>query len=262
MLRFRIELVLILAFALLIGQFAWPSCARWWQLPSPGTVGVQAFEPIGAIAPEYAIYLPKDYDDTPASPLIVFLHGSGHRGSDPERVSSTGPLAEVTNGTHFPAIVVAPQCHSGGDWQPAAVVHMIEQVESAYRVDRQRIYLVGYSMGGYGAWGTAAAYPELFAAIVPICGGGDVETAKSLASVPVWDFHGENDEVVPLVESKKMVTAIRAAGGQPRLTVLPEAGHGICEAVFRRSDLWDWLLAQQRGSTPTNGHETKIPSVH
>ncbi len=248
--RYRLEVLLILAVALLVGQLVWPAVNCWWSRPGPGAIGIDTYAPIDAMAPKYAVYLPKEYgDDANGWPLIVFLHGSGERGSDPAILRGRGPMATVQNEAKLPAIVVAPQCLPNRSWQPDAVVHFIEHVASTYHVDRERIYLVGYSMGGFGAWATAAAYPDLFAAIVPICGGGAPDKAKALADVPVWAFHGAKDDAVPLARSEEIIEAMRRAGGNPKLTVIPDAGHGICESTCQRNDLWNWLLNQQRPGT-------------
>jgi predicted peptidase len=170
-------------------------------------------------------------------PLIVFLHGSDERGRDTAMLRNRGPFTLGETHLTFPAIVVAPQC------LPDAFV---ELVTSSYQVNRNRIYLIGYSMGGYGTWRTAARHPELFAAIVPIGGDGDANDAKLLASIPLWAFHGANDNVVPVDASERMINAVQAAGGKPMLTVLPDAGHDICKEVCSRSDLWEWLFRQRR----------------
>jgi len=242
--KFGLELSLILAVVLLVGQLGWPRVARWWHHPSPGTIGVDRFEEnIAAIAAEFLVYLPAKYDGR-AWPLVAYLHGSGERGSDPTILRGWGPFAVVLGGTRLPAIIVAPQCPSDSDWQPDAITRFIEHVASTYHVDREGIYLVGYSMGGHGTWRTAAAHPKLFAAIVPICGGGEPDEAKALADMPVWAFHGAKDDAVPVAVSERMIEAIRNAGGQPRLTILPDAGHGICNDVCARADLWEWLFQQ------------------
>ena len=101
-------------------------------------------------------------------------------------------------------------------------------------------------MGGYGAWAMAAAHPEMLAAIVPIEGGGNPDNAKVLATIPTWAFHGEKDQVVPVDQTTSMVEAIRAVGGQPKVTILPNEGHGICKKVCDRDDLWQWLFSQMR----------------
>jgi predicted peptidase len=127
-------------------------------------------------------------------------------------------------------------------------VQFVEQVSARYEVDPERIYLVGFSMGGYGTWHVAADYPTMFAAIAPICGGGQPKDAEALAHLPTWAFHGAKDEVVPVTESERMIQAMRAAGGAPKLTVFPDAGHGICNNVCDRSDFWSWLLLQKLGT--------------
>ncbi len=240
--RIRLEILLILAVVLLIGQLGWPAVARWWRRPSPGTIGVDQFESL-TLAENYLIYLPKHYDSQ-SWPLVAFLHGSGDRGNDATVLRGSGPFALVNSGTELPAIIAAPQCLPNCDWQPDAVSRFIAHVASTYHVDRKRIYLIGYSLGGYGTWRTAAAHPELFAAIVPICGGGEPDDTVALADTPVWAFHGGKDDVVPVKVSERIIESIRVAGGQPRLTVIPDAGHGICESVCGRTDLWDWLFQQ------------------
>jgi predicted peptidase len=235
-----LELLLALAIVLLITQLTWPPITRWWHSPSPGRVGFDSFEST-ALGREFVIRLPANYAKDDVWPLIVFLHGSGERGNDPRMLRVCGPVPK-----NLPAIVVAPQCLPKQGWDPEAVAEFVQHLASKYSVDRQRTYLVGYSMGAYGVWRTAAAYPELFAAIVPISGGGDAKTAKVLAEIPVWAFHGADDEIVQLGQSQEMVDAIRGSGGQPRLTIIPHAGHDICELVCERTDLWNWLFSQRR----------------
>ena len=188
------------------------------------------------------MHLPSKYREKDGPwPLIVFLHGSGESGNDPTMLQE---FSFVESTGELPAIVAAPQCLPTSGWDPEAVVRFIKYVAATYRVDRRRICVVGNSMGGYGTWHTAEAHPELFAAVVPICGGGDPTLAARLANVPIWAFHGEKDEAVPIAESESMVEKIRAAGGSPKFTVIPNAGHGICQSVCSRSDLWDWVFRQ------------------
>jgi predicted peptidase len=113
-------------------------------------------------------------------------------------------------------------------------------------VDPDRVYLTGLSMGGYGTWSLAAAHPERFAAIVPICGGGNPADAAKLASLPVWVFHGAKDPTVPLERSKEMVEAIKSAGGNPRFTIYPEAGHDSWTETYNNPELYQWLLEQKK----------------
>ena len=235
-----LEVVLVLSLISLIGQLAWPSAVYWWRLPRPGTVGFDRFDS-NSLAEEFVVYLPESYRKRELWPLVVFLHGAGDRGNDPSMVDDCGTLYR-----RLPAIVVIPQCLPSIVWKADAVAALIQHVASSYRVDRKRIYLLGCSMGGYGTWRTADAHPELFAAIVPICGGGSSEQATSLVAIPTWAFHGEKDSVVPVTESERMIAAIRKVGGHPKLTIIPSAGHGICASVCDRADLWEWLFKQRR----------------
>ena len=236
-----LELLLALAVMALVAQLAWPAARDWWRRPTPGAVGIGRFDADSALAAEYLLYLPE-HGEAPW-PLVVFLHGSGQRGSDPNVLRDWGPFLYLSH-TSLPAIVAAPQCLPTHQWEPAAVMQFVDHLSEQYQVDRERIYLVGCSMGGYGAWRTAAAYPAQFAAIAPICGGGQSNDAEALADLPIWAFHGANDEVVPVTESERMVEAVRSAGGTPKLTVFSDAGHGICHPVCQRTDLWSWLLRQ------------------
>lgn len=235
-----LELLLVLAALLLAGQLGWPGLIRWWHSPSPGAIGVDRYESNGRLADKYLVYLPEHYNEQ-SWPLIVFLHGSGSRGNEPDSLRDLGPFTK-----RLPAVVVAPQCLPTSHWESTAVADFVRHAASGYRIDLRRIYVVGYSMGGYGAWHAAVAYPELFAAMIPISGGGKPGQAELLTHLPVWAFHGADDEAVPAAESERMVEAIRAAGGAPKLTILPKTGHDICQSVCRRTDLWEWLLSQRR----------------
>jgi predicted peptidase len=115
-----------------------------------------------------------------------------------------------------------------------------------YRIDKDRVYLTGLSMGGYGTWALAAAHPEKFAAIAPICGGGNPAEAAKLARLPIWVFHGAKDPTVPIERSKEMVEAIKAAGGDAKFTIYPEAGHDSWTETYNNPELYQWLLAQKR----------------
>lgn len=235
-----LELLLGAAAVLLAAQLLWPTIHHWWRLPAAGQVGFDTYA-APTLADEFVVQLPTGYYHRQSWPLVVFLHGSGERGNDASILRKQELFRQ-----RLPAIVVAPQCVPSNSWEPDTVINFIRHMISQYRADARRIYLVGYSMGGYGTWATAAAQPEMFAAIVPIAGGGHVEQAKSLAAIPIWAFHGENDKVVPVDQTQQMIEAIRSARGQPKETILSEEGHGICKKVCERADLWQWLLAQQR----------------
>src|SRR5207248_9955357 len=167
---------------------------------------------------DYLLYLPKDYNAKSRQrwPLILFLHGAGERGRDISKVAAHGPPKLVKQGKQFPFIIVSPQCPNGEHWDNDVLLALLEDVEAKHKVDKGRVYLTGLSMGGYGAWSLGLTHPEKFAAIAPICGGGDpilllladpkkVATIKSLG---VWVFHGGKDPVVPVAESERMIDSL------------------------------------------------------
>lgn len=195
---------------------------------------------------EYLLSLPTDYGKSRKSwPLVLFLHGSGESGKDLNKVKVHGPpkLAEA-NGS-FPFILVSPQSPGRG-WDPHVLNALLDSVIKKYRVDKNRVYVTGLSMGGYGTWALAAAYPGKFAALAPICGGGNPADADKLAHLPVWVFHGAKDTTVPSKRSEEMVEALRAAGGNPKFTLYPDAGHDSWTATYDDPEFYKWLLVQKR----------------
>lgn len=198
----------------------------------------------------YLLFLPSNYDAKSKLPLMIFLHGSGERGpGNLDLVKVHGPPKLVAAQADFPFITISPQCPKGERWDPAQVVALVEQVAERYGADRNRFYITGLSMGGYGTWATTAAYPKLFAAAVPICGGGTPEMADALVDLPIWVFHGAKDSAVSLEKSEKMVEAIKSAGGkQIELTIYPEAGHDSWTQTYNNPELYTWLLKQRRNT--------------
>ena len=197
---------------------------------------------------DYSVSFPAGYGEDPDArwPLLVFLHGSGERGSDISKVALHGPLKEIGKGRELPFIIVAPQCPDGEWWRPHWVRALVEEAAVRYRVDRARIYLTGLSMGGFGTWMAIAEYPDLFAAAAPVCGGGMPYRADRFARVPVWAFHGERDSVVPVAESERMVAALEKAGGEVRFTRYPDADHDSWTATYANPELYSWLLTHRR----------------
>jgi predicted peptidase len=206
----------------------------------------------------YLLFLPKGYDAKAAKrwPLILFLHGAGERGTNLWKVATHGPPKNVTDHPDFPFIVVSPQCPEHQTWSKEALLALLNDITATYAVDTNRLYLTGLSMGGYGSWDLGLAYPEKFAAIVPICGGGQIisvllasrEKAAALKTLGVWAFHGGKDPVVPLEESQRMVDALKKAGAQDvKLTVYPEAQHDSWTETYKNPALYDWLLKHERG---------------
>ena len=199
----------------------------------------------------YLLFLPESYGEQKKDwPLMLFLHGAGERGSDLQKVKVHGPPKIVENQKDFPFIVVSPQCPTGDWWDEKldVLTNLLDDVIARYDVDTDRVYLTGLSMGGYGTWALASKYPERFAAVAPICGGGKRFMAYRLKDMPVWAFHGAKDSVVPLEESEEMVKAINARGGDAKLTIYPDAGHDSWTKSYDNQELYDWLLQHRRGS--------------
>jgi predicted peptidase len=201
-------------------------------------------------------------------PVILFLHGAGERGTDNEKQLMYLPqwLAEPGMQERYPCYVVAPQCRDDSRWVDvswadaastpqspemtpdlAAAVAALDAVLATEPVDPDRVYLTGLSMGGFGAWDLAARMPERFAALLPICGGGDEATAARLARLPIWCFHGADDTVVLPGRSRSMIAAVKAAGGSPRYSELEGVGHDSWTPAYRDPAVFDWLFAQRKG---------------
>jgi len=198
------------------------------------------------VSVHYWLFLPADYGKKEqAWPLMLFLHGAGERGDNLEVVKKHGPPKLVDKQPDFPFILVSPQCPSGKRWEPSQLIQLVDQVSKNHKVDSTRVYCTGHSMGGYGTWSLAAAHPTRFAACAPICGGGDVKTAEKLVPVPLWVFHGAKDTAVPLKRSEEMVDAIKAAKGNVKLTVYPEAAHDSWTESYNNPELYKWFLSHQ-----------------
>lgn len=196
----------------------------------------------------YWLGLPKGYGFSEKKwPLLLFLHGSGERGNNLEKVKVHGPPKLLRMGQQIPAIVVSPQCKSGQRWNAEELSGLLDKIESKYVVDKDRIYVTGLSMGGYGTWALAAHSPERFAAIAPVCGGGTKEMAKSIGSkIPTWVFHGDNDRVVPLSKSKVLVDEMKAMGVDVKFTIYPGVGHDSWTATYDDPELWKWMMSQKK----------------
>ena len=197
---------------------------------------------------KYLISHPEGYNDADDQgyPLMIFLHGSGERGTDISKVKIHGPPKLIESGESFPAIVVSPQCPLGVWWDVGRLEQLLQVVLKENNVDRSRIYLTGLSMGGYGTWAWAIEHPEHFAAISPICGGGEIEHISRIKDIPTWVFHGAQDNVVPLERSQEMVDAMIAAGGKPNFTIYPEANHDSWTITYDNPELWEWMFGQSK----------------
>lgn len=207
----------------------------------------------------YRIFIPPSYDAQKQHPLVLWLHGAGGAGSDnvrnvsEDQIPGTRLWAKPENQAKNPAFVLVPQ--SPGNWvdkldgltpEMLLVVEILDSIKTEFNIDAGRVYVAGQSDGGYGTWNLITQRPELFAAAIPLCGGGDPRLARRIAKTPIWVFHGRRDDVIPVGESRRMVDAIRRAGGRPRFTEYPRIGHDIWEPAFAEPQLVPWLFAQRR----------------
>lgn len=227
---------------------------------------------------QYLLALPTGYDAKAEKtwPMILFLHGSGERGTDVWKVAVHGPPKLLRADAPPPAnetpeararreaavkslaenfIVVSPQCPAGVSWDDDAIGALLDEIAAKHKVDAKRVYLTGLSMGGFGTWSYAMKNPGRFAAIVPICGGGEPGTVRRMArmkkaeltSLPVWVFHGAKDPTVPLDESQQMIDALKKAGAtNVQFTIYPEAKHDSWTETYNNPELYAWLLKHSR----------------
>jgi predicted peptidase len=214
----------------------------------------------------YRLLKPKDYDAKKNYPLVIFLHGAGERGDDNEKqlVHGLNDFASDEIMTKYPAFVIAPQCPSDEAWggisrlaktptpegklTPAldATLKAVAEMQKEFSIDDKRIYLTGLSMGGYGTWDALVKRPELFAAAALICGGGDTSHVSKCKDIPIWAFHGADDRIVPVEQSREMIEALKAAGASPKYTEYPGVGHHSWAQTYSNPDLYAWLFSQRK----------------
>lgn len=200
---------------------------------------------------DYGLYLPEGYDGKTQFPLMIFLHGAGERGGiDLVQQHAAIPRDINAGKMKFPFVVAAPACPAG-EWWPHyfdALNALVDSLLADYAVDPQRVYLTGLSLGGNGTWHWAARNPERFAAVVPVCGFCvpvllPENWDTRLASLPIWAFHGAKDDVVPPEASTSMVEAVRAAGGDVKYTLYPDADHNSWDPAYAEPELIPWMLS-------------------
>ncbi|MCP4129521.1 MAG: prolyl oligopeptidase family serine peptidase [bacterium] len=198
----------------------------------------------------YLLYLPKEYGKKKKKhwPLILFLHGVNERGRNLEYLKKNGIPNIVEKRPDFPFITLSPQCARNMTWKDYTddLIALLGSVTSSFNIDPKRIYITGFSMGGFAAWRLAILHREKFAAAVPICGGGNPKFACRIKQMPLWVFHGGKDPVVPLSRSKDMVSTLKACGSSVRFTVYPNAGHDSWTQTYNNPELYTWLLQQGR----------------
>lgn len=203
---------------------------------------------------KYILFVPHDYSADKEWPVILFLHGAGESGDDGKKPAAVGlgPAIRKREKT-FPFIAIFPQAGRPGqgrvigNWYAESdngkrALAILAAVEKEYKVDPKRVYLTGLSMGGFGTWNFAAKHPERFAAIAPICGGGDVKDAAAIKDIPCWCFHGDKDQAVPVKRSRDMIAALWAAGGHPNYTEYPGVRHDSWIKAYDTEDLYEWFL--------------------
>lgn len=214
------------------------------------TVTAGTHSPLG-----YLLYRPEPTPDAHRPPLVLFLHGRGERGNghhDLERLQVNGIPRIVEEVENFGFITISPQCPSDSVWSDHIddLYGLLSFAISTYGADPSRVYLTGISMGGFGTWTLASAHPELFAAVVPICGFGDVSMVCALKNTPVWVFHGKKDSVVPFEYSEALVNTLIGCGGNPRFTAYPDLDHDSWTVTYDNPELYSWLLEQRLPTQP------------
>lgn len=214
----------------------------------------------------YRLLSPKSIEPGKLYPFVLFLHGVGERGSNNSRqmTHAVCEFAKPENREKHPCFVVAPQCPLDDGWVPlpglvfslstrkkptpslALALELYEKLVGELPVDRNRLYITGVSMGGFGVWDTIVRRPDYFTAAMPLCGGGDSASAARLKDLPIWAFHGEKDMTVPCRRTTAMIDAIRKAGGAPKMTIYPGVGHPCWLHAFTDPEVFEWLFAQER----------------
>jgi predicted peptidase len=211
---------------------------------------------------QYLLFLPKDYGVKRSEkwPLMLFLHGAGERGTNVWRADLHGPAKYVAAHPDFPFIVLTPVCPSNQVWSGEILSGLLDETAKKYRIDTNRVYLTGLSMGGFGTWDMALACPERFAAVIPIAGGGNdlpillaglgyapPENVAALKSLAFWAFHGAKDTAVQPDESERMIAALKRLGvAEAKITIYPDATHNSWERTYNNPEIYDWLLQHKR----------------
>jgi predicted peptidase len=240
-----------LPLAIAMALIATAGCSR----PRTGFLS-RAFKDAKGQTSRYALFVPHDYSPERPVPVILFLHGGGEAGTDGQKQTEVGlgPAVRARAAT-FPFLVVFPQAQERvpatfGTWLPGQpdgdrALAILDEVQEEYSTDRKRVYLTGISVGGFGTWQLAAAYPDRWAAIVPVCAIGPRTKVDALKRIPCWCFHDDADGNVPVDHSRDMVNLLKEAGGEPRYTEYPGVGHDCWDKAYATDELYEWLLKQQ-----------------
>ncbi|MFE9613347.1 alpha/beta fold hydrolase [Streptomyces sp. NPDC006012] len=196
--------------------------------------------------------MPSGYhlDESEKWPLLLFLHGASERGDDPTMLTAHGPVKQAAQGADLPFVMVAPQCPGYSTWacELDGLYALLDEIQARHRIDADRVYCTGLSMGGAGTWALAARFPNRFAAVVPICGAWMPEAAPRIIDLPVWTFHGEDDFNILIKHTEQVVEALKDLGSNARFTRYPGVGHDSWTQTYDNPDVYTWLLEQRRGS--------------
>lgn len=215
----------------------------------------------------YSLFLPEDYEEGKQYPVLLFLHGAGEVGNDYTTATRTLETLYKNNADIVRnAIVIVPQCPSGNWWHLdegghekgwlGSVMRLLFHIEDTYKCDKNRIYIMGLSMGGYGTWSALQRYPDHFAAGVPICGGGDFTQAYKLTNTPIWIYHGIDDDIVSINNSQRMYDAIIDSGGtKVKFTRLKNVKHSSWINAFSDRELLSWMFAQDKSKNYSDKYE-------
>ncbi len=197
------------------------------------------------ISLDYRTYFPNGYSEGgPGHPFLMFLHGSGERGSDLNLLTTATLPKYIEDGLDLPFVTVCPQCQEM--WNARALAVLLDEVLEKYNVDRSRVYLSGNSMGGLGTWMLANIAADRFTAIAPICPPSVSIDPGNFKDLPIWCFHGAMDSIVPISESVKMIRRLRSAGCDVKFTVYPDADHDSYTPAYHDPELVSWLLSHQK----------------
>ncbi len=214
----------------------------------------------------YRLLKPLDYDPTEKYPLVVFLHGAGERGEDNLAQLKHGmrDFCEPARREKMKCYVLAPQCPKNQKWANVdwtqdhialpdsisislrLVFEVLDSMVEDAAIDKNRIYITGLSMGGYGTWDAIYRRPDFFAAALPICGGADPKTAETIKHIPIWCFHGDKDRAVRVQFSRDMIDALEKAEGEPKYTEYPGVGHDSWTRTYANPEVHEWLFSQRR----------------
>jgi len=231
---------------LLVGFFVIQSCAAQ---PTSELID-DALHTIVEEKLNYYLYFPIDYkeDDTKQFPLLLFLHGGGESGAQLAEIKKNGPPKLLADGKEFPFLILAPQNPNKNKWwNTRAVNQLLDSIVTNHRVDSKRIYLTGLSRGGGAAWEMAVHYPKKFAALAVVCGMTPVPYASWIdKQMPIWVFHGEEDQSIPISESETMVARLKEMGYDVTFTRYPKVGHDSWVKAYAGDTLYDWFMQQKR----------------